>query len=65
MIFAIDLPTHFIKGLDLVHDRGALVELGNRRYGVSLSSAADDREKFLVDDQREPLILEFKLPAPE
>lgn len=48
----------------LVKRRGRLVELGNGRYGVSIESAADQRDKYLLNSKGQPFILEYGLPGP-
>lgn len=45
--------------LDLVRDRGRLVELGNGRYGVTLSSAGSGRERILVREDGSPVTLDY------
>jgi hypothetical protein len=48
----------------LVKRRGRLVELGNGRYGVALGSAADQRDRYLLNHRGEPFILEYGQPGP-
>lgn len=45
--------------LDLVKDRGRLVELGMGRYGVSVSSAGSGRDRILVREDGSPFTLEY------
>jgi hypothetical protein len=51
--------------LELVRDRGRLVELGHGRYGIALGSAATDREKVLVREDGQPFVLDLLKAAPE
>lgn len=48
----------------LVKRRGRLVELGDGRYGVSIESAADQQDKYLLNNQGQPFILEYGSPGP-
>ncbi|HVJ23916.1 MAG TPA: hypothetical protein VM756_08270, partial [Burkholderiales bacterium] len=48
----------------IVKSRGRLVELGNGRYGVAINSASDAREKFLLNHQGEPFVLEYGKSGP-
>jgi len=45
--------------LVLARERGRLVELGAGRYGVSLVSAENGRDRPLVRDNGEPFVLEY------
>jgi hypothetical protein len=54
-----------VEGMaSLVQRRGRLAELGQGRYGVAISSAADDQEKILLNHQGEPFVLEYGKPGP-
>lgn len=48
----------------LVRRRGRLVELGDGRYGVSIGSAANQRDKYLLNNQGQPFILTYGQPGP-
>ena len=49
--------------LELVHDDGRLVELGNGRYGVMLVSASSGLERGLANEDGSPFMLEFPRPT--
>lgn len=48
----------------LVRRRGRLVELGDGKYGVSIESAADQRDKYLLNNKGQPFVLEYGAPGP-
>lgn len=50
--------------LDLARDRGRLVELGDGRYGVAVSSAASQRDKYLLGPDGKPFTLTFPRSSP-
>lgn len=47
------------EALELARDRGRLIELGDGRYGVSVSSAASQRDKYLVRADGKPFTLTY------
>ncbi len=49
--------------LQLVHDDGRLIELGNGRYGVAVTSAATALSAPLVNADGTPFMLQFPRPA--
>lgn len=49
--------------LDLVRDRGRLVEVGNGRYGVEVISASTGLGRSLVTESGKPWILDFPRPG--
>ncbi len=62
-------PTMAVPGvsaedmLELMRDDGRLVELGNGRYGVKITSAATGLGRILVNEDGTPFMLQFPRPA--
>lgn len=48
----------------LVHRRGRLVELGDGRYGVTITSAATQQATYLQNSHGKPFVLEYGKPGP-